>query len=152
MRQRELMLERAELGLIDDLHRLGRQLAVLRRIYKSYELIVDRILERQRLLRDEARVQAQNQALFQGGTRDRTIIQPRVMERKFTIGEVPNADKPAGVQLSSAAVGRFERLADRIRLYALSEIEECLSEKESLTFLVNPPPSFLCGSFRDLWH
>ena len=46
-------------------------------------------------------------------------------------------DIPNGVSLSPAAVGRFERLADRIRLYCLSEIETCLAEKESLAFLVS---------------
>ncbi|KMU91818.1 hypothetical protein CIHG_09558 [Coccidioides immitis H538.4] len=41
-----------------------------------------------------------------------------------------------GAPLKEAALNRIERLADRIRLYALSEIEECLNEKETLTFLV----------------
>lgn len=45
-------------------------------------------------------------------------------------------DKPVGVMLASAAVARFERLVDRINLYCLSEIEACLTEKESLTFMV----------------
>lgn len=43
-----------------------------------------------------------------------------------------------GVSLSSAATVRFERLRDRIKLYALSEIQECLDEKDSLVFLVCP--------------
>ena len=44
-------------------------------------------------------------------------------------------EAPYGVSLSSAAVGRLERLADRIKLYCLSEIDTCLVEKESLTLL-----------------
>jgi hypothetical protein len=48
-----------------------------------------------------------------------------------------NLDPPTGVPLSSAAVGRFQRLIDRIRLFCLSEIDSCLAEKESLTFLVS---------------
>jgi hypothetical protein len=53
-------------------------------------------------------------------------------------GSLPGiSDKPVGVILSSAAAARFERLADRIVLYCLSEIEACLTEKESLTFLVS---------------
>ena len=41
-----------------------------------------------------------------------------------------------GAPLSSAASVRFERLRDRINLLALSEIQECLDEKDSLVFLV----------------
>jgi hypothetical protein len=40
-----------------------------------------------------------------------------------------------GVSLSSAARARFERLKHRIRLYALSEINECLDQKESLVMM-----------------
>ena len=42
-----------------------------------------------------------------------------------------------GVALASTATVRFARLKDRINLYALSEIQECLDEKESLVFLVS---------------
>lgn len=50
----------------------------------------------------------------------------------------PLSTQTYGVSLSSAATVRFERLRDRINLYALSEIQECLDEKESLVFLVCP--------------
>ncbi|MBE7181549.1 MAG: hypothetical protein INR71_10140, partial [Terriglobus roseus] len=36
------MMRRAELAHIDRLHHIGRQLAVLRRMYQSYELVIDR--------------------------------------------------------------------------------------------------------------
>lgn len=96
-----------------------------------------RLLQRQRLLRDEAR-----------------SLHPPPMSSGTTFGEnefadlrqgslVSNSSLPVmmtdttvGVLLSSAAVARFERLVDRINLYCLSEIETCLTEKESLTFLV----------------
>jgi hypothetical protein len=45
-------------------------------------------------------------------------------------------DMPLGVRLSSSAIVRFERLLDRIKLYAVSEIDECLTEKESLVLMV----------------
>ena len=40
-----------------------------------------------------------------------------------------------GVSISSAARARFERLKHRIRLYALSEINECLEQKDSLVMM-----------------
>jgi hypothetical protein len=130
------MLERARVELIDDLHRLGRQLGVLKRLYQSYQLIVNRIVKRQRRLQEEKRA---------GNT-----VPPPVRARQLhdvdgshhgtwrtvTFDEWdPTA--PSGVKLCTAAAARFERLADRIALYALSEIEECLTEKEGLTFLVS---------------
>lgn len=51
-------------------------------------------------------------------------------------GELLKIDQSYGVSLSPAAVVRFERLRDRIKLYALSEIQDCLDDKESLVFLV----------------
>jgi hypothetical protein len=36
-----------------------------------------------------------------------------------------------GFGLPLSAVVRFERLLDRVRLHALTEIEECLKEKDS---------------------
>ena len=52
-------------------------------------------------------------------------------------GESTSRMQTFGAPLSSAASVRFERLRDRINLLALSEIQECLDEKESLVFLVN---------------
>ena len=54
-------------------------------------------------------------------------------------GQVTSSVQTFGAPLSSAASVRFERLRDRINLYALSEIQECLDEKESLVFLVFGP-------------
>jgi Mg2+ and Co2+ transporter CorA len=48
---------------------------------------------------------------------------------------IPEADSLLGVSLSSAAKVRFERLKDRILLYALSEIDECLAQKDSLVMM-----------------
>lgn len=137
------MLERPQVDLVDDLHWLGRRLAVLRRVYKSYEQIVVRLLQRQRLLRDEARSQREN-TLFVNGSNE-TDVQGSMysMSRSAILGTAEQYDTPVGVRLSSAAVGRFERLADRIQLYCLSEIESCLTEKDSLTFMVDGLPCFV---------
>lgn len=129
------MLRKPMVDLVDDLHWLGRRLAILKRLYQSYELVVTRILQRQRLLRDEAKARRGNHhrnmsMLSEADYRDGHHL-------SLSMGSILDGyDDTAGVQLSSAAVGRFERLADRIRLYCLSEIEACLAEKETLTFLV----------------
>ena len=131
------MLQRPEVGLVDELHWLGRRLAVLKRLYQSYDLIMTRILERQRLLRDEPR---------QGGNGPSTsfLVDPDPYDplRSMSQSALSTLDrhKPGGVALTSAAVGRFERLQDRIKLFCLSELDACLGEKESLTFLVSSCP------------
>ena len=45
-----------------------------------------------------------------------------------------------GVSISPAAALRFERLQDRISLYALSEIDSCIDEKNSLMSMVRSSP------------
>ncbi|KAL4976317.1 hypothetical protein BDW66DRAFT_135164 [Aspergillus desertorum] len=127
-RLRHNMLNKPVVDLIDELHWLGRQLAVLKRLYQSYELIMTRLLQRQRLLQDEARSNHQR-APF-GHTLDAEFH--RQMTGSFTAS---TPETSVGVRLSPPAVARFERLLDRIKLYCLSEIESCLTEKESLTFL-----------------
>jgi hypothetical protein len=127
------MFEKPIVDLVEQLHLLGRQLSMLKRIYESYVLIVDRLLQRQRSLRDEARsrtestsyhMQRQHSVDHFGLTRNPSS--PRTLEEEASLG----------VPLSATAIVRFERLRDRIKLYALSQIEECLLEKESLVFLV----------------
>lgn len=126
------MLNKPIVDLIDELHWLGRQLAVLKRLYQSYELIMTRILQRQRLLHEEARSN-HPQMPFGHSFSDMDL------HRQMTMQSVLSVSTPAtsvGVRLSAPAVARFERLLDRIKLYCLSEIDSCLTEKESLTFLV----------------
>ncbi|KEY82784.1 hypothetical protein BA78_4925 [Aspergillus fumigatus] len=120
-RLREDMLNKPAVDLVNELHWLGRRLAVLRRLYQSYELILTRVLQRQRLLRDEAR------------SRHPRMPPGHVIQSE---SELPsNCENSVGVRLNSAAIARFERLLDRIKLYCLTEIDACLTEKESLTFL-----------------
>ena len=112
------MSKKPEVKHIQRLHHIGQQLAVLKKIYQSYALIIERILDRQKpvdmsnsthLLEEDL---GQNKAVLTAQT------------RKYA------------VPLSSAATVRFERLKDRINLYALSEIQDCLDEKDALVFLV----------------
>ncbi|GIK04445.1 hypothetical protein Aspvir_008528 [Aspergillus viridinutans] len=120
-RLREDMLNKPVVDLVNELHWLGRRLAVLRRLYQSYELILTRVLQRQRLLGDEAR------------SRHPRMPPGLIIHRESELSS--NCENSVGVRLNSAAVARFERLLDRIKLYCLSEIDACLTEKESLTFL-----------------
>lgn len=128
------MLDQPEIDLVNELHRLGRRLAVLKRLYQSYELIMQRILQRQRMLRDAAR-SSHPQALTLGTTFGDSEFAD--LRQSSLVNNSSNGDRPVGVQLSSSAVARFERLVDRINLYCLSEIDTCLTEKESMTFLVS---------------
>lgn len=129
------MLTRPAVELVDELHWLGRQLAVLKRVYQSYELIMWRLLQRQRLLREEAK----NRPAFTIGNAfmESEFGDLRQPIQQSNLSLISNYDTQVGVQLSSASVARFERLLDRIKLYCLSEIDACLVEKESLTFLVS---------------
>lgn len=139
--QRKNMLEKPNVDLVDDLHWLGRRLAILKRLYQSYELVIMRILQRQRLLRDEARSRRDNPRNL--SVFNDTADGDQMPMSLSMVGVYDSYNDTAGVRLTSAAVGRFERLADRIRLYCLSEIDTCLAEKETLTFMVSYAPAFL---------
>lgn len=123
------MLDRPEIELVNELHRLGRRLAVLKRLYQSYELIMQRMLQRQRMLHNVARSSYPDALTFGDTFGDPSLVS--------TTSFPSNGHTPVGVQLSSAAVARFERLVDRINLYCLSEIDSCITEKESMTFMVS---------------
>ncbi|KAL8741664.1 MAG: hypothetical protein Q9190_005753 [Brigantiaea leucoxantha] len=122
------MFAKPEVGDVKDLHNIGRQLAVLQRIYQSYVLIIERILDRQTPLKSQAKH-------THGHVRVHNIQQALENDSTTKGNEIANKQN-LEVSLSPAATVRFERLKDRINLYALSEIKECLTEKESLVFLV----------------
>ena len=118
------MLVKASLTHVDQLHHIGRQLAVLKRVYQSYELIIERVLKKQ-----EATLASLKNSHIMSGAESLASSRPV----NDTPGHmIPEADSLLGVSLSSAARVRFERLKDRILLYALSEIQECLDQKDSL--------------------
>ena len=140
-RIRGRMVERASLGLVDSLHLIGRRLAVLKRIYQSYELMINRILQRQKLMKGKLNRKAQKtiHKPLLAVSQENDLIECNEsghFRNSYTTGQPTGEEMPLGVQLSAAAIMRFERLLDRIGLYALNEIDECLAEKESLVFMV----------------
>lgn len=113
------MFVKPHVDLIRDLHHVGRQLGVLKRIYQSYALIIDRILERQKPV-NASTARRTSESSSHGTQKLNDVTDPQNY----------------GVSLSSAATVRFERLKDRINHLALSEINDCLDEKADLVFLV----------------
>ena len=129
------MFEKPQLGLIQQMHQYGRQLAVLKRMYQSYALIIQRILDRQKpvsLLPGDSHSIGHSHASQLSRESNMTM-------RMSDEGENTVDTKIFGAPLSTAATVRFERLRDRINHYAISEIQECLDEKEALVFLVRNP-------------
>lgn len=105
-------------------------------MYQSYALIIERILDRQKPLHSSTG----NPSSINGSHSETLILE----------GKVTSEIETFGAPLSSAATVRFERLRDRINLYALSEIQECLDEKESLVFLVHWFPLPIKATFHEL--
>ncbi|GAB7364389.1 hypothetical protein MBLNU230_g4932t1 [Neophaeotheca triangularis] len=118
---RREMFSRPTLSHIDRLHRVGEELGVLRRHYQSYNRIIDRLLEP----RVATSASLENSRVVSEGSRSSSMdtIRPAMVTEK---------DSLLGVSLSSAARVRFKRLKDLIDLYALSEVQEYLQQKENL--------------------
>ncbi|KAF2832831.1 hypothetical protein CC86DRAFT_414443 [Ophiobolus disseminans] len=129
-RLRQEMLVKADLTHIDQLHHIGCQLAVLKRVYQSYSLIIERVLKKQ-----EATLASLKNSHIMSGAQSFTSEHPTQIVNSTSGPMIPETDSLLGVSLSSAAKVRFERLKDRIALYALSEIEECMLQKESLVMM-----------------
>ena len=110
------MMDQANLSHVEKLHHIGRQLAVLKRLYQSYELIIDRVLEKQK----------------SGDPVAHAYSVPISASSSLNGFELHSSHEAMGIFLTSGVRVRFERLRDRIRLYALSEIQECIDMKESL--------------------
>ena len=117
------MFTTADLQHVDDLHRYGRQLAVLKRIYQSYSNIIERVLEGSKQIEHTRSTATDNAAPTQQGFETTET-------NKFTISS------SIGVPISTKARVRFERLKDRIGLYCLNEIQDCIDEKDALVLLV----------------
>jgi hypothetical protein len=132
---RQQMLEAAKVSLVQQVHDVGRQLTVLKLMYQSYELIVSRLIQSQRMITDpRLGPLSPRQPLHEQNRhslREHSVPRLTQYEDSFT-----DDDTGSNVKLSSSALVRFERLFDRIRLYALTEIEECIKEKESLAMMV----------------
>ncbi|KAK4923899.1 hypothetical protein LTR28_012455, partial [Elasticomyces elasticus] len=117
---REDMFRKPELQHIDRLDQISCQLGVLKRLYASYERIINRVLEQQ----TATPASLANSKVVSEASREslRDPTDPKLTE----------AESMLGVSLSSAARVRFERLKDLINLYAVSEIQEYLHQKDSL--------------------
>lgn len=130
-------MDRPALEYVAELHHVGRQLAVLKRMYQSYEIIIERVLERKRATDPRSalstRTTSGNPVTHGKTDRGHASHQPAAPLDNAT-------EEVSGLRaaLSPAAIVRFERLKDRISLYALNEIQDCLDEKESLTIMVSP--------------
>jgi hypothetical protein len=136
------MMQKADLTIVDRLHHLGCQLAVLKRVYKGYDLLIDRLLGK----REVSQASLQNSWQDPGPGLDglsasMSSSQPGMTAHHHGQGLGGGGESRVyGVFFSSAAKLRFERLQHRIQLYAMNEVNECLNQKESLVFMVRPPP------------
>jgi hypothetical protein len=115
------MLQKAELSHINRLNHVGRQLAVLSRLFTAYESLVDSVLEKQ-----EASQASLNNSHALDSPGFNSMMSSHMQ---------PSPEELLGVGLSSASRVRFERLKQRIRMFAISEVNECLSQKESLVMM-----------------
>lgn len=121
------MFKSPKLHHIDRLDNIGKELGVLRRHYESYVRLIVRLLEP----RSASDASLNNsRVVSENSEASVDAIRPQVLER----------DSMLGVSLSSAARVRFARLKDLIDLYALSEVEEYIKQKESLVSLVSSSP------------
>lgn len=134
------MLEKAELSHVERLHRIGRQLSVLKRLYQSYEVIIDRVLEKQETTLaslKNSHILALTDDGGPGGGSTTLDGEEGSYCASSNVHQIGEDISMLGVALSSAARARFKRLKYRTRLYAISEIDECLSQKESLVMMVS---------------
>ena len=123
------MFQSAQLYHVHKLHSLGRQLAVLKRMYEGYNLIIDRVIQGPQ--------QASEKPLRPGFSLHTDHESTNSRSSLVEVGRIQA--EGYGVPVTAAAAIRFERLKDRITLYALSEIGSCLDEKESLMAMVSRP-------------
>lgn len=129
-------MNRPNVKLVEDLHIIGRRLAVLKRMYQSYNLIIDRILENQKPIDNSIERRPGSRARNGGQNLSGVPLTTGEVTKDSDIHTDHGAPQTLGVHLSQAVAVRFQRLRDRIDLYALNEIEDCLDEKESLVFMV----------------
>ncbi|KAF8538530.1 hypothetical protein BDD12DRAFT_841972 [Trichophaea hybrida] len=123
---RNQMHKDPQLSHLSKLHRLSRQLATLKRMYETKKIIVDNVLNRQEQSHSKKTGQVQK------WVDERDPNDPSI-SYAATMGD----SDVLGVPLGPLSVAKFERLRDRIKLYALGELEALLLEKtelETLTF------------------
>lgn len=113
------MFERPSREQIDLLHQLGKQLGALRSICKSYQSLIEQLLRNQVIGLKTARLQ--------------------VVESVDGLPSAALDNPPDSVSLPLVTVARFERLLNRIDLCAMTELDECIAEKDGLVQMVGTP-------------
>jgi hypothetical protein len=129
---RTTVSDRPQPDQVTTLHHIGRQLQILRRLYDSYDAILDRILEK------HAR---RKQGMEMNYSRAHTMATEMSSDMEEDADDQSVQTVQYGPVMAADAIYRFQRLKDRIRLYALDEIKSCLEEKDSLVFMVSPSKS-----------
>ncbi|OAP63674.1 hypothetical protein AYL99_02901 [Fonsecaea erecta] len=132
----QLMFKAADVSHVQQVHEIGTQLTVLKLMYESYEWIVSRLLHSQRLAMDANSLLLSPRGTFhdQDVKMGHQTPAPASHFVPYEEGFLAD-DSRSNVKLSFSAVARFERLLGRIRLYALTEIDECIKQKESLVLM-----------------
>ena len=130
---RTQMFQRPKVELIESLHLIGRRLNVLKLMYESYELIGRRVVEHDRTVRDQTIRQDKQRRRSIQHSQSETHLYPPPQAVSPTTQTTDTSTTSLSISMSS--IVRFERLVDRIKLLALNEISECLSEKDSLVFM-----------------
>ncbi|KAG9642376.1 hypothetical protein KCU64_g12178, partial [Aureobasidium melanogenum] len=111
------MFSAPKLHHIDLLHGIGNELGALKRHYKSYIRLVDRVTE------------PQSSTL---ASRTGSRVPSKASQETFDKLAIQGPQSLMGVGLTSAAIVRFERLRDMISLYALAECKDYLHQKDGL--------------------
>ncbi|KAF4556894.1 Hypothetical protein D9617_1g087760 [Elsinoe fawcettii] len=114
------MFESPQLSQIDRLDQVGNELGVLKRHYKSYIRIIDRITEFNMMAKPESIGSSQ--------------ITTRMVDESWDQDHQHQVEPTSllAVKPGPAAHVRFERLKDMISLYALSEVKDYLAKKDNL--------------------
>lgn len=120
---RREMMEHARPEQIDLLNQLGKHLSALRSICKSYQSMIEQLVRNSLVMSSHSHSQAD-----QDSSSTDTLTKSS-----------PSTSRDA-VRLPLGAVARFERLRDRIDLCAMTELDECVAEKEGLVQMVHYTP------------
>jgi hypothetical protein len=107
---REETIEHPNSKQIDRVHQLGRQLSSLRSICRSYQSLIEQLLRSQT-------------SLGQPASRSMLALNDSSFDSDF-------------IRLPLSSMVRFARLQNRIELCAMTELDDCVSEKDSLVQMV----------------
>ena len=124
---RRKMIDSPDVSQVMTLHNIGRQLVVLKAVYRSYQTIIERIVKKHRFLA----VQASNHHLSDTESRPMSSLHTGSI---FDINDLSETN----IRLATSAIVRFERLLDRISLCAITEVDECQKEKDDMVMMVSP--------------